>query len=74
MDQPPGGGLARFLTAIDLGQEVPSAECPSCVTRGGVRINPFVWEGKRHLHWLCQSCRHVWVEPERRQGERISQR
>jgi hypothetical protein len=65
---PPEPGPA--LTAIDLGREVQNADCPQCVTRGLLRVNPFLWDGKRHLHWLCQSCRHVWVEPDRRSADR----
>lgn len=60
----------QAMTAIDLGQVVQNGECPQCVTRGGLRINPFVWDGQRHLHWICQSCRHVWVEVDRRRADR----
>jgi hypothetical protein len=61
---------ARTPTALDFGILVDHERCPHCGVEGQVLVHVFHWDGQRKLNWICQSCRNVWAETERRSDDR----
>ena len=53
---------------LGAGEPVAGATCPTCKQTGGMRVTAFIWQAARQLQWCCDTCRAMWVSPERRSG------
>jgi len=70
--KPPNGKDLFAWDDGEAGQIARDVICPECNLFGSVRVSPFVLNRERHLHLQCASCRHAWIESDRRLKDRFS--